>query len=197
MISLPGRRGTVAPVAVIVNDPVLGAVLHRASEALEFPLQLARRHISIVIKFEYRIAVKFKTGPACARETGLCAIVVQGLPMSMLAKPFLSPEEYLEIERKAEYKNEYFQGEMFAMSGVSRRHDRINVRLTSLVDQHLRGKRCEAFSASMRVLAASSGLYTYPDLSVACDEPQFADPHVDTLTNRKIDRKSTRLNSSH
>jgi len=96
---------------------------------------------------------------------------------------FLSPEEYLEIERKAEYKSEYYHGEMFAMSGVSRTHDRINVQLTFLIAQHLRGKRCEAFTANMRVLAASSGLYTYADLSVACEEPQFADAQVDTLTN--------------
>jgi Uma2 family endonuclease len=103
--------------------------------------------------------------------------------MSTLASRFLSPEEYLEIERKAEDKSEYFNGEMFATSGASRRHDRIVVPLTILIGQHLKGKRCETFSANMRVLATPSGLYTYPDLSVACDEPQFADPHVDTLTN--------------
>src|ERR1017187_7440137 len=87
------------------------------------------------------------------------------------------------MERKAEYKSEYYHGEMFAMSGGSRKHERIAFRLTILIGQHLRGKRCEAFTASMRVLAASSGLYTYPDLSVACEEPQFADAQVDTLTN--------------
>ena len=103
--------------------------------------------------------------------------------MSTLSKPFLSPEEYLAIERKAEDKSEYYHGEMFAMSGVSRKHDRINVQLTFLIAQHLRGKQCEAFTANMRVLATASGLYTYPDLSVACEEPQFADAHVDTLTN--------------
>src|ERR1039457_3906931 len=103
--------------------------------------------------------------------------------MSTLAKRFLSPEEYLEIERKALDKSEYYNGEIFAMSGVSRRHDRIATQLAFLIAQHLSGKRCEDFSANMRVLAVPSGLYTYPDLSVACDEPQFADPHVDTLTN--------------
>jgi Uma2 family endonuclease len=103
--------------------------------------------------------------------------------MSTLSKPFLSPEEYLAIERKAEDKSEYYHGEMFAMSGVSRTHDRINVQLTFLIAQHLRGKRCEAFTANMRVLAASSGLYTYADLSVVCEEPQFADAQVDTLTD--------------
>jgi Uma2 family endonuclease len=103
--------------------------------------------------------------------------------MSTLSNRVLSPEEYLEMERKAEYKSEYCHGEMFAMSGGSRKHDRIAFRLTILIGQHLRGKRCEAFTANMRVLAASSGLYTYPDLSVACEEPQFADAQVDTLTN--------------
>jgi Uma2 family endonuclease len=103
--------------------------------------------------------------------------------MSTPTSRFLSPQEYIEIERKADYKSEYLNGEMFAMSGVSRRHDRIVVPLTMLIGRHLNGKKCEAFSANMRVLAAPSGLYTYPDLSVACDEPQFIDPQVDTLIN--------------
>ncbi|MCX6633353.1 MAG: Uma2 family endonuclease, partial [Candidatus Solibacter sp.] len=103
--------------------------------------------------------------------------------MSTLSNRLLSPAEYLEIERKADHKSEYHNGEMFAMSGCSRRHDRIVVPLTVLIGQHLRGKRCETFSANMRVLATPSGLYTYPDLSVACEEPQFTDAQVDTLTN--------------
>jgi Uma2 family endonuclease len=103
--------------------------------------------------------------------------------MSTLSRRFVSPEEYLEIERKAVDKSEYFKGEMFAMSGASRWHDRIATMLTFLLEQHLTGKPCETFSAGMRVLAIPSGLYTYPDLSVVFYEPQFADPHVDTLTN--------------
>lgn len=103
--------------------------------------------------------------------------------MSTRSNSFLTPEGYLEIERKAEDKSEYYNGEMFAMSGASRKHDRIATQLAFLIAQHLRGKRCEAFSANMRVLATPSGLHTYPDLSVACENPQFADPHVDTLTN--------------
>jgi Uma2 family endonuclease len=103
--------------------------------------------------------------------------------MSTLSKSFLSPAEYLEIERKAEDKSEYYNGEMFAMSGVSRWHDWIAVQLTMLIAQHLRGKSCKTFTAEMRVLATPSGLYTYPDLSVTCERPEFADPHVDTVTN--------------
>jgi len=107
----------------------------------------------------------------------------KNVPMSTQAKTIFTPEEYLELERKAEYKSEYYKGQIFAMSGVSRWHDWIETQLSVLIGQHLRGKRCMMFSDSMRVLAVASGLYTYPDLSVACEKPQFAGPHVDTLTN--------------
>jgi Uma2 family endonuclease len=103
--------------------------------------------------------------------------------MSTLPKDSFTPEEYLALERQAEYKSEYYKGQIFAMSGGSRWHARIETQLMFLIAQHLRGKKCELFPANMRVLAVPSGLYTYPDLSVACEEPQFADPHVDTLTN--------------
>ena len=103
--------------------------------------------------------------------------------MSTLPKTFLTPEEYLERERKAESKSEYSHGEIFAMSGVSRKHDAIAFELLLLLGNHLRGKRCRGFTADMRVLVEPGGLYTYPDLSVACEEPRFADQEVDTLLN--------------
>jgi Uma2 family endonuclease len=103
--------------------------------------------------------------------------------MSTQPKTFYTPEEYLALERKAEGRSEYHDGQIFAMSGASRWHDRIETQLSLLIEQHLAGRRCENFSSSMRVLAAPSGLYTYPDLSVTCEEPRFADAELDTLTN--------------
>jgi len=103
--------------------------------------------------------------------------------MSTLAKTFVTPEEYLELERKAEWKNEYRDGKIYAMSGVSRQHDWITTQLTFLMVQHLRPGKCRCFSADMRVLVQASGIYTYPDLSVVCGDAQFADAHVDTLLN--------------
>jgi len=103
--------------------------------------------------------------------------------MSTLAKTFVTPEEYLELERKAEYKSEYRDGRIYAMSGASRKHDRINAELYLLFGRHLAGGECEWFTANMRVLVEASGLYTYPDLSVVFGEPQFTDAHVDTLLN--------------
>lgn len=103
--------------------------------------------------------------------------------MSTLPETFVTPEEYLELERKAEYKSEYYRGKIFAMSGCTRRHDWVATQLTLLIGQHLRGKNCRRYSSDMRVLVQANGLYTYPDLSVVCGEAQFADPHVDTLLN--------------
>jgi len=103
--------------------------------------------------------------------------------MSTLTKTFLTPEAYLEIERKADYKSEYCNGEMFAMAGVSRRHDAIGVQLQFLLSQHLRRKKCRVNSSSMRILVTPAGLYTYPDLSVVCEEPRYTDSTVDTLVN--------------
>jgi Uma2 family endonuclease len=103
--------------------------------------------------------------------------------MSTLPKSFFTPEEYLAAEREAEYKSEYYEGEIFAMSGVSCTHDRIETELLFLIMGHVRGGGCEAFSSNMRVLVIPNKLYTYPDLSVVCGEPQFTDPRVDTLTN--------------
>jgi len=103
--------------------------------------------------------------------------------MSTLTKTFLTPEAYLEIERKADYKSEYCNGEMFAMASVSRRHDAIGVQLQFLLSQHLRRKKCRVNSSSMRILVTPAGLYTYPDLSVVCEEPRYTDSTVDTLVN--------------
>lgn len=103
--------------------------------------------------------------------------------MSTLPKPFITSEEYLDLERKAEFRSEYHDGKIYAMSGGSRRHERITAQLSMLVGQHLRGGECEWFVANMRVLVEASGLYTYPDLTVVCGEQQFVDLHIDTLTN--------------
>jgi len=97
----------------------------------------------------------------------------------------VTPEEYLEIERKAEFKSEYYKGEMSAMSGGNCHHERISMQLTGLVWQHLRKGRCAMYTANMRV-RTPGGLYTYPDLSITCDEAQFYDKEVDTLLNPTI-----------
>ena len=103
--------------------------------------------------------------------------------MSAIPKTKLTPEEYLEFERKSEERHEYFDGEIFAMAGAKRRHNTAATNLSGLVWQHLRGKNCESYSSDMRVFVPETGLYTYPDLVVVCGEPQFQDEVFDTLLN--------------
>lgn len=104
--------------------------------------------------------------------------------MSRQAKTtYITPEEYLALERKAESKSEYFDGEIFAMVGASRKHNLITVNITRELSQQLKGKPCEVYSSDMRVRIPNANIYTYADLTVACGDPKFEDTHVDTLLN--------------
>ncbi len=103
--------------------------------------------------------------------------------MTSQPKTYLTPAEYLAIERKAEEKSEYFAGEMYAMTGAGRKHNLITTNFVAALVPQLRDKPCEAYASDMRVRVPATDLYTYPDIVVACDEPQFEDEHVDTLLN--------------
>ncbi len=94
-----------------------------------------------------------------------------------------SAAEYLTYERQVAYKNEYIAGQIVAMSGSSLAHNRISMNLAWLLISQLRGGSCETFGSDMRVKVTAQGIYTYPDISVVCGEPQFEDTQVDTLLN--------------
>ena len=105
--------------------------------------------------------------------------------MPVQPKPLLTPEQYLEIERKAETKSEFYKGEMFGLPGAHFAHSQLVWKLIALLDGQLRPP-CVGAPSNMRVRIASTGLYTYPDVVVVCGELQFADPHVDTLLNPNL-----------
>jgi Uma2 family endonuclease len=96
---------------------------------------------------------------------------------------YISPQDYLDHERASAIRHQYFRGEVFAMSGASREHNVINGNLFRSVGNQLAGGPCEAYMNDMRVKVSPTGLYTYPDMAVACAERQFEDDHVDTLLN--------------
>lgn len=103
--------------------------------------------------------------------------------MSRQVKTYVTEKDYLAIERAAEYKNEYVNGEIFAMTGASRKHNLINTNLISSLSTQLRDKPCEVYPGEMRVKAPAARSYVYPDVVVACGEPQFEDDCFDTLLN--------------
>ncbi len=88
--------------------------------------------------------------------------------MSSQPKTYLTPEEYLRIERAAETKSEYFDGDVFAMTGASRKHNLIALNIAAELRQQLKGKPCETYAGDMRVRVPSTGLFTYPDVVVVC-----------------------------
>jgi len=106
--------------------------------------------------------------------------------MSAVPEQRLSAEQYLAIERKSEVRHQYYDGEMFAMGGASREHNRISMNIGPDLNHQLRARPCEPFMIDMRVKVDPSGLYTYPDIVVVCDGAEFEDEHVDTLLNPQV-----------
>lgn len=99
------------------------------------------------------------------------------------ARPRLTPREYLARERQAEIKHEFVLGEIFAMSGASPAHNRICFNLAGRISPALAGGPCQGYSSDQRVAVPGSVLYTYPDITVVCGEPEFDEYDPDTLVN--------------
>ena len=95
----------------------------------------------------------------------------------------MTEAEYLEFERASELKHEYFDGEIFAMTGASEAHNLICMSAAFLLYGQLRGRPCKVYQSDMRVKVEATRLYTYPDIVVMCGEAQFADGEFDTLLN--------------
>jgi Uma2 family endonuclease len=103
--------------------------------------------------------------------------------MSTLPKSLITPEQYLELDRKAEFRSEFHNGEMFAMAGATEAHILIAQNLLIDLTRQLRPGDCRVYSHDMRVRVDASGTYLYPDLVVACGDRQFLDDRRDTLLN--------------
>jgi Uma2 family endonuclease len=99
------------------------------------------------------------------------------------AQPRLTPQDYLAWERQQETRHDYVNGEIYAMTGASRKHNVICANLLASLHGQLRERPCEVYANDMRVKVDATGLYTYPDLVVACDQPAFEDDQIDTLLN--------------
>lgn len=94
---------------------------------------------------------------------------------TVAAKILLTPEEYLVKERKAEFKSEYRNGQIVAMPRANRQHNLITGNILYGFHRQLLEQADEVYTNDMRVKVSDSGLYTYPDVVVVCDEPRFED----------------------
>src|SRR5439155_26498773 len=106
--------------------------------------------------------------------------------MSAVPKTRLTPEQYLAIERKAEFKSEFYRGEMFAMAGGSEPPNAIKDNLIGELYARLKGSGCRSYSSDQRVKVSRTGLYTYPDIVIVCGKPELEDAKGDTLLNPQV-----------
>jgi Uma2 family endonuclease len=106
--------------------------------------------------------------------------------MQQAAAKYITQQDYLELERNALDKHEYYKGEIFAMSGASFKHNLIESNLRGALHNFLQDKNCNEFGSNLRIHIPSNTLYTYPDIIVLCDEPQFVDEEFDTITNPSV-----------
>ena len=103
--------------------------------------------------------------------------------MSSLPSYYLSPEEYLAIERRAEYKSEYVDGVMYAMAGGSERHNLIAGNLITELNIQLRQAPCRVYPSDLKVRVPNSKRFFYPDVSVVCGEVEYAEDGKDVILN--------------
>jgi Uma2 family endonuclease len=103
--------------------------------------------------------------------------------MSAPQTKFITSEEYLALERYAEFKSEYFAGEVFALAGASQRHNLIAANLIRILGNQLLDRDCNVYPIDMRVKIPRINKYTYPDIAVTCGQETFEDEQNDTLLN--------------
>jgi Uma2 family endonuclease len=94
----------------------------------------------------------------------------------------LTPEEYLALDRAAEIRSEYYNGEMYAMSAGSLNHGTIIGNIVSEVDSLLQDRPCRIIPNDLRV-RVHPRCYAYPDIVVVCGEPQFEGDRADIILN--------------
>src|SRR5882762_4431577 len=96
-------------------------------------------------------------------------------PIQAYGRKMLTIAEYLEWEADQLEKHEYYKGEVFAMSGPKLPHVRITDNLTIELGIRFKGGNCQSFSTDLRLHIPRNSLFTYPDISVVCGEPETLD----------------------
>ena len=101
-----------------------------------------------------------------------------------IASHYYSLDEYFALEHVGDVRYEYWNGEIFCMSGGTRRHGRIASNVHYRLRQRLDGGPCSAFTADTAILSPALPPYRYPDASVTCGELEFKNVQgVDALVN--------------
>ena len=99
---------------------------------------------------------------------------------------YISPDEYLAMERAAKEKHEYYDGYIVTMSGERLKHNQVAANLYAKAGSFLENKNCQIIPSEMRVATPNRDTYLYPDASIVCGEPILEDDQFDTLLNPSV-----------
>ncbi|MBD2777881.1 Uma2 family endonuclease [Iningainema tapete] len=98
-------------------------------------------------------------------------------------KHYYTPEEYLELESKAEYKSEYRDGEIVPMTGGTTNHNKIALNFAAYLKFALRGKKYDVYIGEVRLWIPRFRQHTYPDVMVIQGEPIYTSASTTTVMN--------------
>jgi Uma2 family endonuclease len=96
-----------------------------------------------------------------------------------------TPEEYLVLEEKAEFRSEYDDGEIVAMAGGSLNHIQLTFNAAKAIARQIDGK-CRTLPSEMKVYIKAVNKFYYPDVTVFCEKPDFYKEKNDAITNPKL-----------
>ncbi|WP_322742351.1 Uma2 family endonuclease [Gloeocapsopsis crepidinum] len=99
---------------------------------------------------------------------------------------YYTPEEYLKLEKAAEYKSEYLDGQIVPMAGSSTNHNRIALNLSAAMNFAFRQQNYEVFMGDVRLWIPEKRFYTYPDVMAIAGEPEYYNNRTDTVTNPQV-----------
>ncbi len=99
---------------------------------------------------------------------------------------YMTEQEYLAFERSSSEKHEYYQGDIFNMSGASQKHNKVDSNLRTEIGSFLKNAKCNVYGSNLRVHVKTESLYAYPDILVVCGEEKYLDNEFDTLTNPSL-----------
>lgn len=98
------------------------------------------------------------------------------VPHSRNSPTKMTAQEYLKWETKQEIRYEYSGGEVFAMTGGTKGHNKLALNLYGALEEQVESDGCEMNTSDVKVMVSELGAYRYPDLVVSCDERDQQNP---------------------
>jgi Uma2 family endonuclease len=106
--------------------------------------------------------------------------------MQVTQKLYYSPEEYLALEEKADFRSEYIDGEIIPIAGSSINHNQITLNFSTELNFAFKKENIQVYMSDVRLWIPKRRFYTYPDVMIITGEAEFFDNRTDMITNPQV-----------